>query len=106
MAPTAPKPSFLSRVQDTLGRWSPVRKLSDEEYAGILQRQRAEVQDALGKWETWMARDAEGRAGGERPEINVEQATRELDSLERKIRVLEGKVRERVEGLPAEVEKV
>lgn len=94
-----PSASILARVQDTLGRWSPVRKLSDEEYALILYRQRAQVQDALGQWEAWIARSAEDRPGGAaRPEINVEQAMRELDSVERKIRVLERKIRERGKG--------
>lgn len=38
-----------------------------------------------------MARGGNGAV--KRPEINVEQATRELDSLERKIRALEEKIR-------------
>lgn len=97
-APTSTE-SALSRLQTTLGRWSPVRKLSDEEYAEILHRQRKEVQDALAAWEKWMTRGTSGTeqataSGGlARPEINVEQATRELDSLERKIRTLEEKIR-------------
>lgn len=87
-------------MQGTLGKWSPVRKLSDEEYAGILERQRQEVRGALDAWELWMAASgsAEAVAEGKRPEINVEQATRELDSLERKIRALEEKIREAREG--------
>jgi hypothetical protein len=40
---------------------------------------------------------ARGGGGGDgvvkRPEINVEQATRELDSLERKIKALKEKIR-------------
>lgn len=82
--------SWLDRVQSTLGKWSPVRKLSDEAYAEILGRQRAEVRAALEAWERSM-----GASGvhGKRPEIDVEQATRELDSLERKIRALEDKMR-------------
>lgn len=83
-----------------------MRKLSDEAYAEILVRQRAEVRAALEAWERWMgapASEASAGAGesgsritdgarGKRPEINVEQATRELDSLERKIRALEEKM--------------
>ena len=67
-----------------------MRKLSDEAYAEILGRQRAEVRAALEAWERSM-----GASGvhGKRPEIDVEQATRELDSLERKIRALEDKMR-------------
>jgi hypothetical protein len=103
-----------------LGEWSPVRKLSDEEYLGILGRQREEVRGALDKWEGWMAastsnptvptspmslESAPNTANaqtegvnsvppiGKKPEINVEQATRELDSLSRKIRAVEEKIR-------------
>ncbi|GHJ84215.1 hypothetical protein NliqN6_0617 [Naganishia liquefaciens] len=95
--------TWLDRIASALGKWSPVRKLSDDEYAQILRRQKAEVQEALDAWEQWMG--ATGASGtspvadgavaprGKRPEINVEQATRELDSLERKIRALEDKVR-------------
>jgi hypothetical protein len=102
-----------------------VRKLSDEEYLGILGRQRDEVRGALDKWEGWMAASgasasdsnptvstspmslesapntANAKTGGpnpvpsigKKPEINVEQATRELDSLSRKIRAVEEKIR-------------
>lgn len=59
-----------------------------------MERQRGEVQDALAGWEAWMARGGGGGDGVvKRPEINVEQATRELDSLERKIKALEEKIR-------------
>jgi hypothetical protein len=118
--------SFLARVQNTLGEWSPVRKLSDEEYLGILGRQREEVRGALDKWEGWMAASNSSPAVstspmslesapntanaqtegpnlappiGKKPEINVEQATRELDSLSRKIRAVEEKIRAGREGV-------
>ncbi|KAJ9093387.1 hypothetical protein QFC21_006417 [Naganishia friedmannii] len=99
------RPTIMQRIAESLSSLSPVRKLSNEEYATILARQQAAVVADLGAYERWAdananAREQRGSQEGmgelvtdeaqavERPKINVEQAIRELDGLERKIRAL------------------
>lgn len=113
--PPPTRPTILSRIKESLTNLSPIRQLSDAEYALILTRQRAAVVADLEAYERWAAERAAGRstelppadpnAGRgktmERPKINVEQAVRELDGLERKIRALQ----DRRDALAAEEEE-
>lgn len=107
-------PSISTRLVDLVRSLSPVRKISDLEYLRILERQRDEMQRDMRVWEdkmrgkyaggsstTTTTMDGEGAVGagagskqaaGTGQTIDMGQLYRQLDSVERRIKGLEGKI--------------
>lgn len=87
-AAAASQASFASRLWTRLQAYSPIRKLSDDEYLDILHTQASELEQTLA------APPAPSSAGTFGPSSNgISETIRQLDVVKRKIEQVEEKIR-------------